>query len=61
VASYNHLFSAELIGRQLEIANKVNTWLLHSALQIEFMKYYLKYAPELSTNIALDIKQELFG
>jgi hypothetical protein len=59
VASVNHLFSAEKVGQQIEIVDKINRGLLHGALQMEFMKYYLKNAPELSADITLDVKKEL--
>jgi hypothetical protein len=61
VASCNHLFPGQVIGRQLEIADKINRGLLHGALQIEFMKFYLKNDPELIADIILDVKRELFN
>jgi hypothetical protein len=59
VISCNHLFSGQMISRQLKIAEKINQGLLDGALQIEFMKFYLKHAPELMADIILDVKQEL--
>lgn len=61
VVSCNHLFSGQIIGRQMEIAAKIQQGLLHGALQIEFMKFYLKHAPDLVADIILDVKHELFG
>jgi tRNA pseudouridine55 synthase len=59
VVSCNHLFPGKQIGRQLELSGKINHGLLHFALQIECMKYYLKKAPELVSDIILDVKNAL--
>jgi hypothetical protein len=55
VVSCNHLFSGKQIGRQLELSDKISRGRLHSALQIECMKYYINKAPDLVSDIILDV------
>jgi hypothetical protein len=58
--SSNHLFPAIHVGKLLSLLEKIRQGLLHSALQIECSKLYLKKEPELITNMILDIKNEIF-
>jgi hypothetical protein len=59
VVSCNHIFSGRGIGRQLGLSGKINRGLLGSVLQIECMKYYIKNAPGLVSDIILDVKNAL--
>jgi hypothetical protein len=61
VASCNFLFPGKHIGQLLGLAEKIEKGLLSSAVQIECSKIYLAKAPDLMSDIILDIKNELFG
>jgi hypothetical protein len=61
VVSCNYLFSGQQIGAQLELSSKINRGLLRCALQIECMKHYLNKAPELVSDIILDVKNALIS
>jgi hypothetical protein len=56
----NYLFPARHVSKLLGVAEKVEQGLLHAALSFECSKVYLVKAPELMTDIILDIKNELF-
>ena len=60
VISNNYLFPGRQVGKLLGLSEKIGHGLLHSALQIECSRLYLRKEPELITNMILDIKNELF-
>jgi hypothetical protein len=61
VISCNHIFAAELIGKELDLRGKIDHGLINTALQIECMKYCLKKNPELTSEIILDIVKRLLN
>jgi hypothetical protein len=59
VASCNHIYSGEQIGKQLALKEQMHLGRMGAAVQLECMKFYLKKMPELMAEIILDIKRAL--
>jgi hypothetical protein len=60
VISCNYIYSGEHVGELIKIKDKIDGGLMDSAVQIECSKLCLEKAPELISDIILDIKRELF-
>jgi hypothetical protein len=55
VVSCNHIYPAELVGKNLDLKGKVASGMINGAMQIECMKFYLSNAPELMSEMLLDL------
>lgn len=60
VMSYNYIYSGKHISELIGLSERINKGQLDSAVQIECSKIYLERAPELISNIILDIRKYLF-
>lgn len=56
----NYFYTARKVGKLLKLSEKIESGFMHSALNVECAKLYLARAPELMTDMILDIKNELF-
>jgi len=59
--SNGQIFPALNVGKNLKLTEKINQGLINSALQIECLKWYAAKAPELVSDIILDVKNALIG
>ena len=51
----------QIKAKLLGVSKKISQGLLHSALQVECPKLYLRKAPDLIADMILDVKEQLFG
>ena len=60
VISINYLYTARKASKLINLSEKIQNGLLHSALLIECSKLYMARARELVADIILDVKKGLF-